>query len=121
VRMRTDHRATGPWEPIVLLVLILEACDTSAVPRPRFPQVEQATEAVEGGGERYRAHRTCSSAAKSVDDLIGCMREAGWDFVTRGPAYPESGCWQARDRGEVNHILPICFVHGSAPSTGGTR
>lgn len=117
--LQSEHRAH--WEPAVVLVLMLGACDTAAVPRPRFPQVEQATEAVEGGGERYRVHRTCSSAAKSVDELVGCMRDAGWGFVTRGPGYPEVGCWQARDRGEVDHLLPICFVHASEHPTGGTR
>ena len=92
------------------IALILASCTASSVPRPRFPQVEQATEALQGGGERYRTHRACAGAAKSVDDLVRCMQDAGWTFVARGPAYPEADCWQAHDRGEVDRIPPQCFV-----------
>ena len=97
-------------EPTLAIALILASCTASSVPRPRFPQVEQATEALQGGGERYRTHRACAGAAKSVDDLVRCMQDAGWTFVARGPAYPEADCWQAHDRGEVDRIPPQCFV-----------
>ena len=97
------------WTP--LLALALASCTADSVPRPRFPQVEQATEAMQGGGERYRAHRSCSADARTVDQLITCMRAAGWNFVDRRPGYPEADCWQDRDRGELGRIAPQCFVH----------
>ena len=37
----------------LVFALALASCTTG--PLPRLPQVEQATEAVQGGGERYRA------------------------------------------------------------------
>jgi hypothetical protein len=95
------------WAP--LLALALASCTSDAI-RPRFPQVEQATEAVQGGGERYRAHRTCAADARTVDQLITCMGAAGWDFVERRPGYPEADCWLDRDRGELSRIAPQCFV-----------
>jgi hypothetical protein len=107
--MRTTRAA-------LLLTLALAGCH--AVPPLRVPQVEHATEAVQSGGERYRAHRACSNAVPSVDRMIGCMRDAGWDFITRGPGYPEAGCWQARDRGEVEHLPEICFVRHAEPRPG---
>ena len=96
------------WAPV--LTVSLAACSPDTVPVPRFPQVEQATEAVQGGGERYRAHRNCAPDARTVDQLITCMRAAGFEFVERRPSYPEADCWQDRDRGEVERITPQCFV-----------
>ena len=92
----------------VLGALVLASCGTG-LHWPRLPQIEQATEATHGGGERYRVHRTCSSTAQSVDALIACMRAADWDFLARGPGHPEAECWEARDRGELDHIPPLCF------------
>ena len=93
-----------------LLAVVLASCSGTNVPRLRVPQIEQASEAIEGGGDRFRAHRSCAPDARTVDQLITCMRAAGWDFVQRGPGYPEADCWQDRDRGEVNRIVPQCFV-----------
>ena len=98
-----------------LLVLLLAGCD--GVPWLRIPQVEQATEATHDAGERYRTQLACSDGAKSVDDLIGCMHAKGWDFVARGPGYPESDCWQARDRGELDRLAPLCFVRSPEHET----
>jgi hypothetical protein len=103
-------------EYAVLFALLLAACDT--IPIPRVPQVEQATQAVEGGGERYRAHQACAKAAATIDGLLECMRDAGWDFVTRGPAYPEAGCWQARDGGELGRVTDLCFVRSPGKGRG---
>jgi hypothetical protein len=97
--------------PVLALVLAFASCTTGAV--PRLPQVEQATEAFESGGERYRAHRACAATGRSVDDLTRCMQEAGWDFLARGPGYPEADCWQARDHGEVGGIPAQCFVRAA--------
>jgi hypothetical protein len=45
--------------------------------------------------------------------MIDCMREAGWDFVVRQPAYPSAGCWEARDRQEPERILAQCFLRSA--------
>ena len=108
-RAETSRRSRRS-EPALVFALAITSCTTG--PLPRLPQVEQATEAVQGGGERYRAHRACGGAG-SVDDLVACMRNAGWGFVARAPGYPEADCWQARDRGEVERIPPQCFVRSS--------
>jgi len=100
--------------PTMLAALALSACEHQAVPLPRIPQVEHATEAMEGGSDRYRAHRACTKTTTSADGLIGCMREAGWEFVTRAPGSVETDCWQARDRGEVQRIIDSCFVRTTA-------
>ena len=106
-RAETSRRSRRS-EPALVFALALASCATG--PLPRLPQVEQATEAVQGGGERYRAHRACRGGTGSVDDLVRCMRDAGWDFAARGPGYPEAECWQARDRGEVDRVPSQCFV-----------
>jgi hypothetical protein len=95
---------------VVLVALALASCSSPVV---RLPQLEQATQAAEGGGDRYRAHRACTGTARSVDELLACMKEAGWTFVARGQGYPETGCWQARDQGRVDDILPLCFVRST--------
>ena len=100
---------------IALAVVALAACDKIGM--PRVPQVEQAREAVEDGGDRYRTHRACAQASTSGDAMIGCMRDAGWTFVTRGPGYPEADCWQARDRGEVDRMIPLCFTRATPAPT----
>ena len=101
----------------LVVVLALQGCENSGL-RPRFPQVEQAQEALHGGGERIQAHRTCAAASRSAEGLIGCMRDAGWDFVVRGPGYPEAECWEARDRSEVDRIVPLCFVRSREQPAG---
>ena len=105
---RTERLRWTRSEPALVFALALASCTTG--PLPRLPQVEQATEAVQSGGDRYRAHRACGGGAGSVDDLVRCMRDAGWNFVARGPGYPEAECWQARDRGEIDRISTQCFV-----------
>ena len=93
----------------VVLTALLGSCTTGTF-RPRFPQVEQATEAVHGGGERFSDHRTCMQASKTVDDLIQCMDAAHWHFVTHGGVFPEPQCWEARERAELERLAPDCFI-----------
>jgi hypothetical protein len=103
--------------PRAVLVLVgLAACDH--VTLPRVPQLEQANEAVQDRGDRYRAHSTCRKATTSVDGMIGCMQDAGWAFVTRGPGYPAADCWQSRDRGEMDGVIALCFTRTGGPRTG---
>src|SRR2546430_11217441 len=92
-RAETSRRSRRS-EPALVFALALASCTTG--PLPRLPQVEQATEAVQGGGERYPAHRACGTAA-GVADSVRSMRDAGWDFVARGPGYAEAESWQPRD------------------------
>jgi hypothetical protein len=115
MRTRSHPR---PVALAVVLAATLLACSENL--RPRFPQVEQATEAVQGGGERYRAHRACTAAASSPDTLVSCMREAGFEFIMRGPGYPEADCWQARDRGETEQITAQCFLRTREPAREAT-
>ncbi len=110
--MRAARRA----ETTVLVALLMASCNSVSV--PRVPQVEQAQETLQSGGERYRAHRACANAVKSADGLIACMRDAGWDFVARDPGYPDADCWDARDRGDVDRVIPICFLRKSGRPTG---
>jgi hypothetical protein len=100
------------------VTLVLAACEWGSVPSPRLPQVEQATEAAHGGGERYRTHRACTATAASVDGLVECMRQAGWEFVARGGEYPAAECWQDRDSGNLEHVAPYCFVRTPVHRSG---
>ncbi len=97
-----------------LAALAFVACASS----PRVPQVEQVAEATHGGAERYRAHRACLAATTSVDGLVACMREAGWDFVSPGGAYPEPECWAARHGGDRERLAPHCFVRTAEDRRG---
>ena len=94
---------------LAVLAAGLASC-AGGVPRPRFPQIEQATESVQGGGERHRDHRACLQSSKTADDLVGCMTAARWHFVAHGAVFPEPQCWEARERGELDRLGPQCFV-----------
>ena len=97
----------------VVFAVLLAACEKHALPPLRLPQVEQGTEAIQGGGERYRDHRTCLQASTSSDDLIRCMDKARWRFVDHGLIYPERECWEAQERGERDRLIPQCFVRAA--------
>ena len=101
------------WRAAVLLAIVVAGCGKNPLPPLRLPQVEQGTEAMHGGGERYRDHRRCHQASKSADDLIRCMEAAHWRFVAHGPVYPEPECWQAREQGEVERLIPQCFIRAA--------
>jgi hypothetical protein len=99
---------------ILALALLAAAC--ASAPRPRFPQVEQAAQATHRGGERYRVHQRCAGIARTVEDLVECMRQEGYDFIPRAPDAPSRQCWEAREPGNtVTDVPPHCFVH--APGT----
>jgi hypothetical protein len=111
-RARRCAAALRPTAGVVVLGALLAACSSEHLPRLRFPQVEQATEAMHGGGERYRDHRTCMELAKSADDLVECMGTAHWSFVAHGTVSPEPECWEARQHAELERLGPHCFVRG---------
>jgi hypothetical protein len=94
----------------VVLAAFLASCRSESVPRLRFPQVEQATEAVHGGGERYRDYRTCTQSSTSVQGLVDCMDAKHWHFVPQGAVFPEPECWEGRKSDELERVLPQCFV-----------
>jgi hypothetical protein len=109
---RLGRRASTPRLPRIAVVVLtlLVSCTGGSVPVPRFPQVEQATEAMHGGGERYRDHRTCMQASTSALELVQCMYAAHWHFVPHGSVFPEPECWQAREREQLEHLAPHCFI-----------
>jgi len=95
------------------IALILASCTASSVPRPRFPQVEQATEALQGGGERYRTHRACAAAAKSVDDLVRC-REGPIPHRENGSFVDPHGHGGAASRAAANRTDATSFAPGAS-------
>jgi hypothetical protein len=102
--------------PYRLLAVVLLAAACASTPRLRLPQVEQATQATHRGGERYRAHQRCAGIARTVEDLVECMRQEGYEFIARAPDYPSRQCWEAREpESAVTDVPPHCFTH--APGT----
>jgi hypothetical protein len=55
----------------------------------------------------------CLQTSKTADDLIRCMAGLHWKFVGHGPVYPEPDCWLARDHGELERLIPQCFVRAA--------
>jgi hypothetical protein len=95
---------------LVAVLVVASAC--SGVPWLRLPQIEQATQATHGGGERYRAHQRCVEVTKTVDELVDCMRDEGYVFIARGPDYPSPECWTMRTPGTTaTGVPPHCFEH----------
>src|SRR5437762_5045676 len=74
-RAETSRRSRRS-EPALVFALAIASCTTG--PLPRLPQVEQATEAVQGGGERYRAHRAWGvGRAPSTTSSAACRTRVG--------------------------------------------
>lgn len=112
-RRWTPHSALMDRHTAGLLgmIALLAGCSGSGVPMPRLPQVEQAQEVIQGGGERNRAHQACLRSSSSAEDLVRCMAQSGFTFVVRSPTYPEAECWQLRERDDSNQPPPPhCFV-----------
>ena len=83
-----------------------------SVPVPEFPQVKQVSEAVRSGGPSDRAnwHRVCSGMAKDTEDLVGCMKSSGYEFIPRAAMYPADECWRIRDGVYEDRLpQPFCF------------
>ena len=93
----------------VLLVILLGGC--SGIPFPRLPQVEQARQVTQGGGERSRAHGRCLDGAHTSDELVACMRRENYVFIPQRQEYPSSECWESRNNEEAPAKLPAhCFL-----------
>jgi hypothetical protein len=108
--MASRRRRLSVSVAMAALAVVAGGCRLDDVPRPRFPQVEQASEAMQNGGERYRQHQQCMQASKSADELVGCMKAARWLFVAHGAVFPEPECWEARERHEMDRLGQQCFV-----------
>ena len=79
------------------------------VPLPRLPQVEQASEVVQG--ERASRHRTCVGKSEGTEQLIECMRAYGYEYVARGPEYPAAECWRIRESPRPDRLPEaFCFL-----------
>jgi hypothetical protein len=78
------------------------------VPLPQLPQVEGASEALQG--ERLNYHRTCTGTSRTTDELLACMRSYGYEFIPRAAGYPAAECWSLRDGGRDAELPPpVCF------------
>ncbi len=84
------------------------------IPLPSLPQVEQASEVVQGG--RLRSYQTCTRTGGSVATLLDCMAGFGYEFLARGEGYPAAECWQLRDAGGTQLPPPHCFLRGRSPA-----
>lgn len=92
-------------------MVVAGACTLAS---PRLPQVEQAAQATHGGGERYRAHQRCAAVAHTLEDLVACMHDEGYEFLAQRPEYPSPECWSMRrDGAEATSVPPHCFEHAA--------
>ena len=92
-------------------------CDRG-IPFPRLPQVEQASEVMQGG--RLRSHQTCAKTATTVRALVDCMAGFGYDFIARGPGYPAAVCWDTRDHPDPGQLPPPqCFIRTTRDGVSG--
>jgi hypothetical protein len=99
---------------VLLAALGAAGCASYEFPRPRFPQVENTVEMVEGQGDRFAAHRTCVKATPELAPLLECMQASGYTFLARGPEYPSRECWQLRERGGADLPPAHCWERGVA-------
>jgi len=84
-------------------------------PLPRFPQLEQVQESVQGGiGKRYEDYAACTRDEPVVDALVRCMEAAGYAFVPRSADVQATECWRLRN-GTPDGRLPDswCFRHAA--------
>jgi len=40
----------------------------------------------------------------------GCGWQGGGERVAHGLVFPEPECWEARERGDLEHLTPQCFI-----------
>ena len=101
-------------------MLLLAGCTSGRNVSGKFPplevhQVEQAREALHGGGERLRAHQACAGTSTGLEAFITCMHASSYDFVPREPEYPSPACWETRMRGRADQLPPPhCFLHAQS-------
>jgi hypothetical protein len=113
--MARTHVVSQPTgATLMFLALFVGAC--SGIPMPRLPQIEQAAQVTQGGGERYRAHGRCLEDSHTSDELVACMRREKYVFLPQRQEYPSSECWEARNNEEAPANLPAhCFERAPDP------
>lgn len=114
--MKTTHRAAVLGLSTLVALGVSPGCD-QRLPLPRLPQVEQASEVVQGG--RLRSHQNCVKTATTVSGLVDCMAGFGYDFIGRGAGYPATACWDLRDHPDPGNLPPPpCFLRRQGPGGG---
>jgi hypothetical protein len=92
-----------------LAVALFVVCGCEGrIPLPSLPQVEQASEVVQGG--RLRSYQICTRTETGLPRLLDCMAGFGYEFLPRGSGYPAGECWQLRDAGGSELPPPQCFL-----------
>jgi hypothetical protein len=86
----------------------LAGCQTNGF-RFQVPQVQQASEAIESGGDRQRRYNTCSASNATAAEVIPCMEAAGYGFIPRDPGYPAAECWRRREGKDDQLVGAFCF------------
>ncbi len=112
-------RVVGVRRTLVPLGLIasLAGCGDRRVPLPELPQLTQAREFGEFGGDRLRDSNACRGETTSVETLVACMGGRGWTFVRRWGAYPSDVCWEVREAKDPRRLPdPMCFERSSPPA-----
>ena len=119
----SNSRTTTRTLVVGLAMVTLWGCE-HGVPLPKLPQVEQASEVMQGG--RARSHQTCNKTSTTVAALIDCMQGFGYDFIARTPGYPANMCWELRDSRSEGHAEarmppPECFLRKAETAPRGAE
>ena len=58
----------------------------------------------------YGARR--AEIVRTVEELVECLRQEGYEFIAPARDYPSRQCWEAREpESSVTDVPPHCFVH----------
>ena len=95
-----------------MLALAVAGC--GYVPPLQLPQVQQAKQSVQGGGQRYEDYGACQKAATTVGELVSCMDRAGYDYISRSAEAQATECWRLRDLPSTDRLPEaLCFIKRS--------
>ena len=99
-----------------LVAVAAAGCRDARIPLPQVPQLREASELSQYGGERARAAHACQSSSGTTDAYLACMETAGWVFMPRGNLYPANECWGLRDAGDPRRLPAAhCFHKAGSP------
>ena len=103
---------------LVVVVLLLAACESQQMPRITIPQWDQARESVKGGiGQRYEDQTACRKASVDAKTMVACMKDRGYGYIPRSAETQASECWRLRDANEVDPLPEaLCFVRETPPA-----